>query len=526
MPRRVTLNNAAYWISIPTVTLQDFRVSYYSTRLGTMLGTNGFSSHFISQGDGTIRIAATSYQFLTEPPQPAGEREGLYYYQKITYERIGNQLSLYLGDSDTPVETHPCTTSPFILNAIHRSNAGNDANGIAWDIKIEDLSDPASNNNRFYPLDEVFDATTAVDTVSGQNGTYSANRLEDRVDEIHESKYGFRSRKLGYLKDVNRYVKADAQVIASFSASVLRLILFNERRQDFEFEMFQRGAEIEFHQYGDGGEELADIIDDTPANITNLLGMGYTASNISALVHAGGNDVTNSLTYGANSQTSPLILNMASRLNTLYNLFDAQGFTVYWLPITWRNYATVPPESGGSLPYNENIVLPFIRDTVGESSWDFTNDVPRYDMYTFFREGYAADNSFLTDAVHPGQTGQDSSRVQLAAWLSENYVTSTGPSPNLPLVGYISKVPPNRLVKIYAGRIMRGIPVGSLDVSWRQTSGTTVKLRGADTKHPSFMSPNNGKETLTFELTATNFRGAITTATVRVEIDDNDYVQD
>ena len=425
MSRLVTYNPSSFWISIPNVTLQDFRISYYSTRLGTMLGTDGYSSHYVSQGDGTIRISANTYTFLTAPPQPEGEREGHFYFQKITYERIGNQLSLYLGDSDTPVETKTCTTSPFILNALHRSNSGVDADGIAWDIKIEDLSDPGSTNNRFYALDETFDDLVAVDSVSSQNGSYSSARPEDRVDEMHESEYGFRSRKLGYLKDVDKYDKSQAKVIASFSASVLRLILFNERRQDFEFEMFQRGAEIEFHQYGDGGETLEVIVQDTPNNIANLLAMGYAASNISALVHAGGNDVSNSLTYGANKDTSDLIINMASRLNQLYNLFDAEGFTIYWLPISWRNYGTMPPESGGSLPYNENIVLPFIKNTVGASSWDFDNDVPKYDFYNFVKDGFAADNTFLSDSVHPGQIGQDSSRVQIAEWLAPNYLTAS-----------------------------------------------------------------------------------------------------
>lgn len=390
-----------------------------------MLGTDGYSNHYISQGDGTIRISGNSYQFLSEAPQPEGERDGHFYFQKVTYERIGNQLSLYLGDSDTPVETKPCTTSPFILNSIHRSNSGIDADGISWDILIEDLTDPASTNNRFYALDETHDNLVATDSVSGQHGTYSGERPESRVDEIHQSEFGYRSRKLGYLKDVNTYDKSQAKVIASFSASVLRLIMFNERRQDFEFEMFQRGAEIEFHQYGDGGETLEVIVQDTPSNIADLLAMGYAASNISALVHAGGNDVSNSLTYGANKDTSDLIINMASRLNQLYNLFDAEGFTIYWLPISWRNYGTMPPESGGSLPYNENIVLPFIKNTVGASSWDFDNDVPKYDFYNFVKDGFAADNTFLSDSVHPGQVGQDSSRVQIAEWLAPNYVTAS-----------------------------------------------------------------------------------------------------
>lgn len=425
MSRLITYNPSSFWISIPNVTLQDFRISYYSTRLGTMLGTDGYSNHYISQGDGTIRISGNSYQFLSEAPQPEGERDGHFYFQKVTYERIGNQLSLYLGDSDTPVETKPCTTSPFILNSIHRSNSGVDADGISWDILIEDLTDPTSTNNRFYALDETHDNLVATDSVSEQHGTYSGERPESRVDEIHQSEFGYRSRKLGYLKDVNTYDKSQAKVIASFSASVLRLIMFNERRQDFEFEMFQRGAEIEFHQYGDGGETLEVIVQDTPSNIANLLAMGYAASNISALVHAGGNDVSNSLTYGANKDTSDLIINMASRLNQLYNLFDAEGFTIYWLPISWRNYGTMPPESGGSLPYNENIVLPFIKNTVGDSSWDFDNDVPKYDFYNFVKDGFAADNTFLSDSVHPGQIGQDSSRVQIAEWLAPNYVTAS-----------------------------------------------------------------------------------------------------
>lgn len=478
MERLVTLNLGGFWISVPTITLQDFRITYKSTRMGTMFGTDGFSSHSISQGDGTIRIANNPYTFLTEPPQPEGERDGHYYFQKISYERVGDQLSLYLGDDLTPVSTQPCTTDDFILNALHRSNSGVDADGISWDISIEDLSDPISDNNRFYALDEDYDAMEAIDSVSGQHGTYSIERSPDRVDTIYASEYGFRSRKIGYLKDVNTYEKSQANVIASFSASVLRLVLFNERRQDFEFEMFLRGAEVEFHQYGDGGEVLETIIEDTPANIADLVSMGYTKENVTALIHAGGNDVSNSVTYGANKDTSDAIINMGSRLVRLYDLFNAESFNVVWLPLTWRNYGTVPPESGGSLPYNENIVLPFIKDTVGASSWDFETDSVKYDFYKLFKDGYEADSSFLTDAVHPGASAQTIARHQLAEWLAPTYLASEQSNLSITIAGlgsgshYMKLWDYDNEVLIYKGDVDFSNDIASLTLG--VSSGTSV----------------------------------------------------
>ena len=53
--------------------------------------------------------------------------------------------------------------------------------------------------------------------------------------------------------------------------------------------------------------------------------------------------------------------------------------------------------------------------------------------------------------------------------------------------------------------------------SWTQTAGTSVTLTGADTATPSFTAPNSS-ETLTFELTVTDNRGATAVDTVSVAV--------
>lgn len=90
----------------------------------------------------------------------------------------------------------------------------------------------------------------------------------------------------------------------------------------------------------------------------------------------------------------------------------------------------------------------------------------------------------------------------------------------------IKYIPPNRRVWLDAGKTTRGIPVGGLNVQWTQASGTPVVLERSDSLHPSFVSPDQGKEVLVFELSVTNYQGATSTASVRAEIDDDDYVQD
>ena len=423
---RLTYNPSNIWyITIPEVVFTgDFRISMYTTWIGPTIGFDN-TEHYIHGAAATVKLNNTTYTQDGVAP-PVSERDGLFHYHKVWFERIGNTFTVYRGENKEEVlRTLTVNTGTVKFTQIGRSGTQNQWRGLAWDLKFEDLVDTNSLNNRFYGLHEEVTELSAFDDLNNQNGTYSQERGSDRGGLFEATPTGWRNRELGYLRDMSRYNISEAKVLATFSASVLQSTFDNEKRTLADWEFWKLGAELEFYQFGNGGEYIQDAIDDAPSYISGLLAKGYLPENITAVVHIGGNDVSGSIPYGSNKDTNTNITNMRSRLEQLYTILSEAGFTIVWLPITWRNYGTVPPDSNGSEPFNTNIVEPFLRDIVGATSWDAESQKPKYDFYNFVKDEFALDNGFLQDAVHPSGVGQESIRGKFAEWFSPLYIEDT-----------------------------------------------------------------------------------------------------
>lgn len=422
---RLTENNEHFIVTIPSVTFTgDFRVSYRREGSGITIGTHDFRD-YITRGLGTVKLANSTYNLTVHNP-PLGERDGLSYANRVWIERKGSVLTIYDGESRENIiqqETGVTTGTVEFRYLGQRANTL-ESTGISWDVLFEDLEDTGSTNNRLYKMNETHDCMTCIDSISLKHGTYSALRSETRTLDYTPVNNGWRHPSGGFIKDTRRYDKSKAKVFATFSASILKAVLQYNRVRDLEWKFLQHGVEVEVFQYGQGGEDTEEAILDFPAYITNLLDKGYALENITVLIHMGGNDVSGSTTYAANKDTNEYILQMRPRFEELYSLFTDAGLNVIWLPISWRNYGSVPPDSGGSEPYNTNIVHPFLSEVVGDSSWDSVNEVPKYDFYGFTKAAFAENNDFLSDSVHPSEYGGEVTRQQFADWFKDLYTVT------------------------------------------------------------------------------------------------------
>lgn len=410
-------------VVFPDLTLSgDFRISYTGTNIGSCIGNQTTFNSVIREDFEIVRFgnnrAFVDTSFLSV--LKGGDKSE--YIYKYVIERINNILiiSVYnpknneLITQSNPVEN---AKGDLYLNSIFGIYTAQLAGG-AVDFIIEDLTDPLSTKNRHYPLKEAFGDDVAVDLVSGQHGTWSG-RVEGNTVEYLITPSGYTLSDFTRLKH-HDFDPAQQQVMATFSASILRAALLdNEALMQFLFA--QQGIDLDFHMYARGGETIQIAIDKAPEYLADLSSKGYTPSNVKTPVHIGGNDVSNSLPYNQNKDTHDGIINMRSRLDQYYSLIAAEGYDIIWLPISWRNYyAVMPPESNGSLPYNENVVIPFIRDVVGESS--YINGAVKYDFYNFIKEEFAKNPAFLADTVHPStDIGGPIIRNKFLEWWSPLY---------------------------------------------------------------------------------------------------------
>lgn len=389
---------------IPEVSLDgDFRITYTAPRNGMTIGQQASGNNYILGNFSTVKIGGYARDFdesFLSVLKGSQSRYDIYLYTFIIERKDGdinvsvtNALTgALVASSPTPASTN----STFVFDQLFAFYTSKQS-GFAFDLKIEDISNPDSSNNRFYALNEPAGSDVVVDSLNGQHGSW-VGRDENDVSEYVRLSDRLVSDKVGRMV-THDFNAANEKVFATFSASIIAQV-FDSHEAEMEYRYSEEGVALSFHQYGDGGETIQTAIDDAPGYITNINGYGYSASNVNALVHIGGNDVSNSVPYYTNKDSSDFIINMESRLNTLYGLLDAEGYNIIWLNISWRNYAAIDQgQKFGSLPYNQNIVEPFIRDTVGVSSWS-GGDV-RYDFYEFTKAEFVKNPDFLRDAVHP-----------------------------------------------------------------------------------------------------------------------------
>jgi lysophospholipase L1-like esterase len=119
------------------------------------------------------------------------------------------------------------------------------------------------------------------------------------------------------------------------------------------------------------------------------------------LVHIGGNDVTAERPYPGGAEQ------MRARLRRLLHLLVLDGRRVFLSRLSYRAYTgakPVPPESNGSLPYNQAIYDPLIRE-YSPDLLDPETGQSRMDPYAYF---HAHPEELVADGIHNTPKGQES----------------------------------------------------------------------------------------------------------------------
>ena len=113
------------------------------------------------------------------------------------------------------------------------------------------------------------------------------------------------------------------------------------------------------------------------------------------VVHGSGGDVTNLRPYDTADQGD--LDAVESNLEALFQQFQAEGFDILYMGATYRQYTDVPPDSNGSLPFNENMFYPLLQ-TYSSDYWDSSLSKPVCDVYGMSE---TLGDAFFADTVHP-----------------------------------------------------------------------------------------------------------------------------
>lgn len=171
------------------------------------------------------------------------------------------------------------------------------------------------------------------------------------------------------------------------------------------------------------GDTTADLLSRLPAILTTYSGQ----SGIVFPMSIGGNNVSDTRPYA--TATEQQLADMSGDIQAIIDLIQGEGHQVIYSNISFRNYSgTVPPYDEGSLPYNTDIVEPIIRTKL-KSLWDYTNNVPYFDVYTFTLDN---PSYLLPDGIHLTAEGEEAWRhywfSQLAKFLRTETVALSAPS--------------------------------------------------------------------------------------------------
>lgn len=105
----------------------------------------------------------------------------------------------------------------------------------------------------------------------------------------------------------------------------------------------------------------------------------------------------NDITVGRPYSTDPNLAATESNVRYVFDKVAGKGWGIAYMGAAYKLYGDVPPESNGSLPYNENLFYPLLREYCPQW-WDTVNLVPKMDSYGFFKHNMA---TFSSDGVHP-----------------------------------------------------------------------------------------------------------------------------
>ncbi|WP_136465459.1 Ig-like domain-containing protein [Flagellimonas onchidii] len=165
------------------------------------------------------------------------------------------------------------------------------------------------------------------------------------------------------------------------------------------------GVDVDVYGYGFGGSNINDIISVLET------AMNTHTSNTLFMVHIGGNNVTDTRPY--NTATATQLQNISDDYDALITAIgQTRKEDVIIMPITFRTYDIAEDiynnESLGSLPYNQDILIPkILANTPSQINIDGN---PIVDLYNFTRTNYLTYfdvGAAGFDGVHPSVLGED-----------------------------------------------------------------------------------------------------------------------
>lgn len=180
-------------------------------------------------------------------------------------------------------------------------------------------------------------------------------------------------------------------------------------------ELFNIGfKDVEFFTRALGGDTSTDLAGKIDSIVAEFSGQ----DDVVFFVHIGGNDVSATRPFDTATDTEKA--NLGNNLQYIVNTIESAGHTCIASSITYRTYPDVPPESNGSLPYNEQIVNPLIQASLPEF-WDSSLGRPSFDLYT---EIYNNQDWISNDWVHPTTAGEAGIRGYIFNRLADFFETT------------------------------------------------------------------------------------------------------
>mgnify|MGYP003385596961 CR=1 FL=1 len=148
-------------------------------------------------------------------------------------------------------------------------------------------------------------------------------------------------------------------------------------------------------EYAVEGDTIADTLAALPAILLT------ETEPCLFVMHIGGNDVSQTRPY--TTADPERLLALEEGIRNVISTVKSAGHDFALCNLTYREYWNIlPDKSNGSLPYNDNIVDPLIREMTPEW-WDNIRNRPVLDLYSFIEENIPL---ISTDGIHLTPEGE------------------------------------------------------------------------------------------------------------------------
>lgn len=181
--------------------------------------------------------------------------------------------------------------------------------------------------------------------------------------------------------------------IAFLGASLMQEAFSDDNRLTLVSPQFTAGTSL------DGVDLYVNAVSGSTSNSYPTLAselvtdLSSVTGSVLVFVHGPGNDVSDGRPYDTDTNVTNSIQNMRDT----FDILIAAGFDVAYSGVSWRDYDDVPPESNGSLPYNDSAYYPLIQEYCPDW-WNSDEGVPYVNMYNYTK---SSQGTLLRDGIHP-----------------------------------------------------------------------------------------------------------------------------